>query len=275
MMHHTGKQTAPQLGHWGREWLVALFLLILPTFYAYHYSQPYYSEYVLPGEIVSLQEFGLDSSLYMTYVNSGYTYLLIDAEDILEEYGEEKVDFFELAMTPEEEEMVMMEEGEFSRLTTLENAFSIAQELTQPIPDEAQAVYDELLHGTAEYYGDSLGLMVALGLIEEWKGLDFSQGGRYKIAGTGTMENNHEVGSIGGMRQKIWSAEASGVDYFFIPRDKGSYYYLYEGISNQEEAEAIVEEYGLQVELVPVANLEEALEFLEYLRGENSDAKSR
>ncbi len=43
--------------------------------------------------------------------------------------------------------------------------------------------------------------------------------GELKIAGTGTIEMSGNIGKIGGIRQKIYTAWDQNVDVFFIPRD--------------------------------------------------------
>jgi PDZ domain-containing protein len=63
--------------------------------------------------------------------------------------------------------------------------------------------------------GPSAGMMFSLGVIDKITP-DALTGGR-KIAGTGTIDALGEVGPIGGIRQKMYSALAAGADYMLVP----------------------------------------------------------
>ena len=93
--------------------------------------------------------------------------------------------------------------------------------------------------------GPSAGLMFVLEIINQLDPRDLTAG--LQIAGTGTIDLEEEVGSIGGVRQKVRAAENAGAEYFFVPLD------------NYEEAQTAVR----HIELVPVGTLAEALEFLD------------
>lgn len=63
--------------------------------------------------------------------------------------------------------------------------------------------------------GPSAGMMFALGIIDMLSEDDLVQG--QNIAGTGTISVNGEVGSIGGIVQKMIGAKANGSDWFLSP----------------------------------------------------------
>ena len=63
--------------------------------------------------------------------------------------------------------------------------------------------------------GPSAGLMFTLGIIDELTENEISFG--KKIAGTGTINVNGEVGPVGGILQKIAASEKAGVDLFLLP----------------------------------------------------------
>ncbi|MEN9752267.1 MAG: Lon protease 1 [Actinomycetota bacterium] len=65
--------------------------------------------------------------------------------------------------------------------------------------------------------GPSAGMMFALGVLDVLTP-DSLTGGR-KIAGTGTIDSAGEVGPIGGIRQKMYSARTAGASYMFVPAD--------------------------------------------------------
>ena len=71
--------------------------------------------------------------------------------------------------------------------------------------------------GVAEVGGPSAGLMLTLGIIDELTDTDLTAG--KIIAGTGTINYLGEVGSIGGIRQKLEGAKSGGVQLFLAPID--------------------------------------------------------
>jgi PDZ domain-containing protein len=96
--------------------------------------------------------------------------------------------------------------------------------------------------------GPSAGMMYALGVLEVLTPGDLTGG--HIVAGTGTIDSNGRVGAIGGVRQKVVAAEAAGAEVMLVPA------------SNYEEALTARRD---QMELVPVATLDEALLALEQL----------
>jgi PDZ domain-containing protein len=67
----------------------------------------------------------------------------------------------------------------------------------------------------ADVGGPSGGMMFALGIIDELT--PGSLTGGYHIAGTGTITRAGEVGAIGGIRQKLYSAQNAGATWFLAP----------------------------------------------------------
>lgn len=100
---------------------------------------------------------------------------------------------------------------------------------------------------TTNVGGPSAGLMYTLTIIDLLSDDDLA-GGRI-IAGTGTIGLDGSVGPIGGIRQKIVAAEASGADVMFVPAD------------NWDELE------GFDVDIEKV-RVETYLDALAYLAGE-------
>lgn len=97
--------------------------------------------------------------------------------------------------------------------------------------------------------GPSAGLMLALGIIDKVKPEDLT-GGK-KIAGTGTIDADGNVGPVGGVPQKIVAAKDAGATYFLTPEE------------NCDEAVANAKP-GLV--LVRVRSLDDALAALEDIR---------
>jgi PDZ domain-containing protein len=65
--------------------------------------------------------------------------------------------------------------------------------------------------------GPSAGMMFALGIIDVLTPGDMTGGAQ--IAGTGTITEKGEVGSIGGVQQKLVGARAAGAQWFLVPAD--------------------------------------------------------
>jgi PDZ domain-containing protein len=113
----------------------------------------------------------------------------------------------------------------------------------------------ELDIDTGSIGGPSAGLAFTLTLIDE-----LSEGnltGGEDIAVTGTIDLEGEVGAIGGLPQKVSAVRQVGVDHFLVP-------------ASQSEAsmELAREVAGDDVELIPVATLDESLAALARLGGD-------
>ncbi len=96
--------------------------------------------------------------------------------------------------------------------------------------------------------GPSAGMMHALAIVDTLTPGELTAG--HVIAGTGTISYDGTVGSIGGIRQKVVGAEAAGAEYILVP--EGNYE---EALTAERDA----------IEIVPVAHIDEALDFLENL----------
>jgi PDZ domain-containing protein len=68
-----------------------------------------------------------------------------------------------------------------------------------------------------EVGGPSAGLMFTLGIIDKLRPADLT-GGKI-IAGTGTMDDDGNVGPIGGIPQKLVGAKKAGAQIFLVPKD--------------------------------------------------------
>lgn len=105
--------------------------------------------------------------------------------------------------------------------------------------------------------GPSAGLMFSLEIYNQLVKEDITKG--YMIAGTGTIDENGNVGAIGGIDQKVVAASESGADIFFAPNEKG------EDDSNYSVALETAEDIGTSMKIVPVDTMEEALKYLKTL----------
>ncbi len=93
--------------------------------------------------------------------------------------------------------------------------------------------------------GPSAGMMHALAIIDTLTPGEMTKG--HVVAGTGTIQYDGTVGGIGGIRQKVVGAEAAGAEFILVPQDN------YEAALTAERT---------SIEIVPVATLQDAIDFL-------------
>lgn len=239
-----------------KEVYISLTIIAIPLIISGFLMRPVHEEYIVRGDISPVSDIGVDGSVHFTYIYTGYIETYYDKLYVSFFYRD--ADFIPL----DEEEFTMYTEYSDDMEEDYYKAESISNAVYATSLDDEydlQERIDDILFESTGYYGDSLGLMVAIGLIEEMNQLDFSQNGSITIAGTGTLEYDETVGTIGGMRQKLLTAVENNVDIFFIPKDEATY-----GIfSNEREARHVVEEEGLDLNVVPVDTLAEAIDYLE------------
>ncbi|MFD2670156.1 SepM family pheromone-processing serine protease [Marinicrinis sediminis] len=112
--------------------------------------------------------------------------------------------------------------------------------------------------------GPSAGMMFALEIYNQLTAGDLSKG--YQIVGTGEISVDGTVKVIGGIEHKVLAAHRAEADIFFTPTD----YYPPEGsgydpVLNHQDALERAEDIGTEMDIVPVATLQEAIEYLESL----------
>ncbi|KFN04426.1 PDZ domain-containing protein [Bacillus clarus] len=106
-----------------------------------------------------------------------------------------------------------------------------------------------------EIGGPSAGLMFTLEIYNQLVMDDLTKG--REIAGTGTINENGEVGPIGGIQQKVVAASDAGAEIFFAPNEKGA------KKSNYKDALEAVKDIKTKMKIVPVDTLDDALAYLE------------
>jgi Lon-like protease len=245
------------------EFFIAFMLLLIPIGVAVYCFLPQYYSFTGLGKIVSVRDIGVEGSVNFCFIREGFTRNLYERWSVNRAYPDTH---FELAdASAKDYYSNIVEDGKQARNETIHNAITSANaQLDEAVTEnEFDKKLGSLINETANYYGDSLGLMVGIGLVEEAQHEDFSKGGTFIIAGTGTMEADHSVGSVGGIRDKLLTAEKFGTDYFLVPKDKDNF--PYEGLSNEEEAAKVTQELHLNLKVIPVATMEEALHFLRQL----------
>jgi len=124
-------------------------------------------------------------------------------------------------------------------------------------PEYTIAASRKVDFAASEIGGPSAGLMFSLEIMDQLLPEDLTHG--RKIAGTGTIDMNGNVGQIGGIRDKIIAAHLAGVDLFFCPKDP-------EGTKgNAQDAIDEAKKRGYDLRIVPVATLSEAFNYLAQL----------
>ena len=111
--------------------------------------------------------------------------------------------------------------------------------------------------------GPSAGLMFTLAIYDQLVKEDLRKG--RKIAGTGTIEQNGHVGDIGGAGLKVVSAAKKGMDIFFVPNnpiDKNAKKGKTKVQTNYQEAKAAAKRLGTKMKIVPVQNVQQAIDYL-------------
>lgn len=126
-------------------------------------------------------------------------------------------------------------------------------------------IYDFETDKSVSFYSSSVGgpsggLLQALSVYNSLTLFDYSRG--LKISGTGTIDIYGNVGVIGGIKQKVYTAAKSKCDVFFTP-DGSEESYEHQ---NYLDAASVIndanEKYNTNMKLIPVKNLDEALEYL-------------
>ncbi|AKP65573.1 SepM family pheromone-processing serine protease [Levilactobacillus koreensis] len=115
-----------------------------------------------------------------------------------------------------------------------------------------------------EIGGPSGGLMFSLQIYNQVTGKNLRHG--QKIAGTGTVDGDGNVGEIGGIDKKIIAAKRAGATVFFAPYVKPSKLLLkYEEhhMTNYQLAKATAKKVAPNMKVVPVETFGDAVKYLE------------
>jgi PDZ domain-containing protein len=131
-----------------------------------------------------------------------------------------------------------------------------AKNLIQLKPEDADKQVTIL---AGEIGGPSAGLIFALEIYNQLMPEDITKG--YRIAGTGTIDGNGEVGVIGGIQYKVIAADREQVDIFFAPRDIPSSD-TEQGVSNYSTAVNQALKMNSAMKIVEVSTIQDALDYL-------------
>lgn len=120
----------------------------------------------------------------------------------------------------------------------------------EPLPVQEVRTEPDVVFELTNVGGPSAGLMFTLEIYDQLTPGDLA-GGKM-IAGTGTVDEEGNVGPIGGAWQKIVAADRSGASVFFVPAG-----------SNYEEAMESLDRLESDLAIVPVETVEDAIDYLE------------
>lgn len=135
-------------------------------------------------------------------------------------------------------------------------------ELLEIVPEQSDK---KVTIDAGEIGGPSAGLLFSLEIYNQLTPGDLSKG--YRIAGTGTIDSNGNVCSIGGIRQKIVAADREKADIFFAPADrKKGECNLIADVPNASDAADQAQKIRTKMKVVPVATLEDAVRYLDELK---------
>jgi len=101
--------------------------------------------------------------------------------------------------------------------------------------------------------GPSGGLITTLYIYDQLTKKNITNS--YKIAGTGTIEEDHTIGSVGGIKYKLLGAVKENVDIFIVPNGE-----------NYKTCMKVKKEKNLKIKIVGVNTIEDAIEKLEKMK---------
>ncbi|WP_059104716.1 SepM family pheromone-processing serine protease [Shouchella shacheensis] len=130
--------------------------------------------------------------------------------------------------------------------------------IAEPVTAREVAFDPEVEISAGAIGGPSAGFMFSLEIYNQLLEGDITKG--YDIAGTGTINEDGDVGAIGGASQKVLAADQAEADFFFVPNQGGT------ANSNYKEAKQAAEDIDTDMVVVPIDTLSEALTYLESLQ---------
>ena len=110
--------------------------------------------------------------------------------------------------------------------------------------------------------GPSAGLMFSLASYQLFTGHDLTHG--VKVAGTGTIDNEGNVGMIGGVDKKVVAADKAGAKVFFAPSQQLPGYKKNE--TNYAVAVKTAKKIHSKMKIIPVATFNDALTYLKKIQ---------
>lgn len=253
---------------------ILIFLLLLLAIAAFVATRPMPTQYILQGEMHPVKELGVQGSVFFATVQTGIANNLLERWNVyssqnvsggeveFESITSDEMDFYRKDLTETDTiKYSAMQAVHAATELSVDSETGRAKAAFSNLSKWKDARYMKLLAHLQDLSGSSLGLMTGIGLYEETNNIDFSDGGHRKIAGSGTVEEYGDVGSVGGLEQKLLGAEAAKIDLFFVPAD----YERFGEKGNEAEAARVQKKHGLKLRIIPVETLEDAIMYLKQL----------
>lgn len=188
----------------------------------------------------------------ITDLKVGDQFLSVAGEDVLNKEG--LSDLIQSLSVGEEVSIKVLNRGkEYVRTATIQEVGDrklIGVVLTQVSDVKTDPLVE--FHFSKNESGPSGGLMTALSIYNMLVKEDLTRG--KKIVGTGTIELDGSVGSIGGVKYKLKGAVRKKAQIFFVPAGE-----------NYEEALKLVDKYQYDIQVVSVAHIDDAILYLKNL----------
>ncbi|PYZ97908.1 hypothetical protein CR205_04750 [Alteribacter lacisalsi] len=127
--------------------------------------------------------------------------------------------------------------------------------IAQPVTDRELIRNPDVSIDTQQIGGPSAGLMFSLEIYNQLTEEDITGGAH--IAGTGSVDEEGNVGRIGGVKQKVIAADSAGAAVFLVPNENGI-----EG-SNYQLAAETAKNIGTDMAVIGIDTFDEAIEYLE------------
>jgi PDZ domain-containing protein len=235
-----------------------------------------YSNYM---SIITKQSF--NNSVYLGYKKNGkelpigwsgvfVNYLLYRDDKTQLQMGDTILEINKIA-TPTikklKEELLRYKPGDVVKLTVMNNdkLIEVSQTLlpstnNQPmlgiVPEEYKnaTIPSEISINSKNLEGPSAGLMFSLYTNSLLSHTDIPY--NHKIAGTGTIDKEGNVGQIGGIEYKLEGAIKDNMEVFFVPKDINDY------DTNEKDAISYIKKNPNSMKVIPVSTFDEAFNYL-------------
>lgn len=178
----------------------------------------------------------------------------VNEADDLVDYVQQKKAGSTVELKIDRNEKTITETLLLEKFTGIDNKIGIGIQL---VTNRDVYTEPEVQFASGNIGGPSAGLMFALEIYDQLTEEDLTKG--LQIIGTGEVDYNGNVISIGGVDKKVIAADRAGCDIFFVPNEGGS------PNSNYHQAKAVAEEIDTDMILVPVDTFDEALAYLQNL----------
>ncbi len=211
--------------------------------------------------MVAFDKAGLDYEIKNRQVNIIYIYENADTDLKI---GDTITEINGIKITSKEDALNVIKENEQLSLKVINNGVEYTRYANKVTIDGEQLIgimvsetkevipsKDVSINFKKSESGPSGGFMMSLSIYDYLTMEDLTKG--LKIVGTGTIDEFGNVGVIGGIEYKIKAAVKEKADLFFVPTD------------NYEEALKTINEENLDIKLVEVKHIDDAINYLRNL----------